>query len=173
MKTKLMILLCLICVLFITGCGIKEEAPSVVDGYWKYTLLEDGTYSVGAANKNDIPSRIEIPREYDGIAVTAITVNGFARCSGLRTVVIPDHFETIGEGAFYICENLQTVYIPNSVKSIDQGAIGVCNSKQTVTIYYDGTAAEWKRIFKAGNWADGTKCQIVCTDQSIDYDQSF
>ena len=172
MKVKLMLLLCLIGVLFITGCG-KEEAPSVVDGYLKYTLLEDGTYSVGAANKNDLPSRIEIPREYDGIAVTAITVNGFARCSGLRTVVIPDHFEEIEEGAFYICENLQTVYIPNSVKYIDQGAIGVCNSKQSVTVYYDGTSAEWKRIRKAGNWAGGTKCQIVCIDKTIEHDQTF
>ncbi len=169
MKFKLIFLLSFVLVLLFTGCA-KEEPITVVDGYWKYTLQEDGTYSVGAADQNNMPSRIEIPTEFEGVAVTAITDMGFARCKGLAEVVIPNTFKTLSYGAFYMCPDLQYIYIPNSVKSIDGGVIGMCGSGSWISVDYDGTSGEWDTIFMAGNWAAGTKCQVTCTDRTISYD---
>ena len=51
---------------------------------------------------------------------------------------------SIGGSAFYRCSGLTSITIPNSVTSIGDSAFEGCSGLETV--YYKGTAEEWKKI---------------------------
>lgn len=48
--------------------------------------------------------------------------------SGLRNVVIPDHVENLGRGAFESCSQLETVYIGAGIKSMGMDVFDGCNA---------------------------------------------
>ena len=56
-----------------------------------------------------------------GETIKEIQRLAFAR-SGLTSIEIPNHVETIGYGAFYACENLEEVTIPDSVTTVETKA---------------------------------------------------
>lgn len=68
----------------------------------------------------------------------------FGWCSSLTSITIPDNVTSIGDSAFYNCNKLTSVTITNSVTSIGDKAFEGCSGLETV--YYKGTAAEWKKI---------------------------
>lgn len=64
--------------------------------------------------------------------------------SQIKTVIIEDGVTSIGNSAFQYCSSLTSVAIPNSVTSIGSNAFYYCES--LADVYYDGTAADWKKI---------------------------
>ena len=58
--------------------------------------------------------------------VTAIKDDAFYKCSGLKSVIIPNSVTSIGSFAFYDCSRLTSVTIPNSVTSIGESAFQGC-----------------------------------------------
>ena len=82
-------------------------------------------YSVAKAEgTNAMPNVLEIPATYNGKPVTAIAANGFAGCTTIRTLIIPDSVVTIGKGAFSNCTNLRSVDL-GSVVTIENNAFNL------------------------------------------------
>ena len=77
MKKLISLVLVLIFALSFCSC-FTEEPETFIDGDFEYTLLYDGTYSVGAANPDTCPAEIVIPTTYNGVAVVEITGAGFS-----------------------------------------------------------------------------------------------
>ena len=139
------------------------------DEYFTFTLLNDGTYSIAAANKSGMPNQIGIPSTYNGKAVSTIAAYAFQNCSNIKVVSIPDSIKrienyafyyctaltritfqqgseliSIGESAFYNCYNLKAITIPANIKTIGSGAFNACSSLHDV--YYLGDVAGWCSI---------------------------
>lgn len=104
-------------------CGVTDEK------YFSFTLLEDGTYSVSAKDKNNMPALVIIPDTYKGVKVTSIPDSAFYRCNEITGVKIGDNVVTIGYSAFANCYNLTDLVLGKSITSIEGSAFNDCNSK--------------------------------------------
>lgn len=131
MKMKKLLLLlgvmlmgiCLLC-----SCGSKES--SMDKNGFRYTELEDGTYSVSL--ENCTAEEVLIPAEYNGQKVTAI--GGMCINTDIVSIKVPNTVTKIGDRAFYYCTSLKEITIPNSVKSIGEEAFFGCVSLSAVRI---------------------------------------
>ena len=102
--------------------------------YFFFTLLDDGTYSIAAKDKNNMPAEVVLPSTYNGKAVTTIGDYAFYYCSSLTEIVIPDSVTSIGYFAFSYCYSLTSVVMPDSVTSIGDGAFRECHSLTSVVM---------------------------------------
>jgi len=132
-----------------TGDSLLKETE---DGYIFYTY--DGVnYLYGYAGDK---CEITIPASYNGEAyeiyryafannknitsvtiengITAISERAFFGCTGLKSVVIPDSVETIGNRAFASCRSLRSVTIGNGVSTISDAAFHTCTSLTSIVI---------------------------------------
>ena len=75
--------------------------------------------------------------------ITDIRWLAFNRCEALGNIVIPESTTMIYRKAFYDC-GLTAVTLPASVEGIEAAAFGKNN--QLETIYYTGTATQWKQL---------------------------
>ncbi|MBR5725798.1 MAG: C10 family peptidase [Muribaculaceae bacterium] len=89
-------------------------------------------------NYNSYSGNVVIPATvtHDGVTlpVTAIGNNAFNRCTGLKSVVIPQGVKTIGNYAFYGCTSLQSLSLPSSVTSLGYAALSGCTSLRVVVL---------------------------------------
>lgn len=93
----------------------------------KYEPNEDGqSYSVSGVSESFKEAELVIPSEYKGKPVTGIGDTAFAKCTDLKSVVIPDGIKSIGNYAFNECVGLVSVTIPDSVTDIGSGAFNNC-----------------------------------------------
>ena len=115
-----------------SNCGYVMTTS--VDKYFTFTQLSDGTYSIEAKDKSNLPSVIALPSTYNGAAVTSIGYEAFYDCSSLTSITIPDGVTSIGKSAFFYCDSLTSVTIGNGVTSIGEGAFYYCRSLTSVTI---------------------------------------
>ena len=96
-------------------------------------------------------------------SVTSIGDIAFSGCSGLTFVTIPDGVTSIGLCAFSDCTGLTSITIPDSATSIGDGAFSGC--QKLLYICYEGTEAQWNRVVKGYNWAEGVANKFVrCRD---------
>ncbi len=147
----------------LVGCGGAKE-PDATDEYFAYTLQEDGTYSIAAKDKSNLPERVEIPATFQGRKVTAITTEGFRGCQGIRELILSPNIKALNSGFVY-CKNLKYAEIPQSVKSMG-GGFGECTALSRIK--YEGTQDEWENIAKSGSWAAFVSdCTIECTDGNL------
>jgi hypothetical protein len=110
------------------------DIPVMPDEYFKFTLLDDGTYEIRARQNAILPDNVVIPSSHDGKPVTAIAREGFFQLRDIETVVIPDTVTNIGNRAFEHCTGLTSVTIGNGVTSIDQEVFCNCSSLTSITI---------------------------------------
>lgn len=98
----------------------------------KYTLLEDGTYSVSRGPNASKLTTITIPEKYETIAVTVVDGYAFQNCSKLVSVNIPDTIKIVSEEtAFENCRKLQEV----NVYETGNSKIPVYSSEDGVLLY--------------------------------------
>lgn len=69
----------------------------------------------------------------------------FRKCSGLKTVAIPNGLTTIEAGLFEGCSSLSSIIIPNSVTSIEYAAFLGCSGLPDITIP--------NSVISIGGWA--------------------
>ena len=100
----------------------------------EYILLPDGTYGVCAGEGAKTTAVIEIPAEYNGIAVTQILGTGFKDMTMLQQITIPATVTKIGASAFEGCISLDNVILPESVTLIDDKAFQGCTALANVTL---------------------------------------
>lgn len=95
---------------------------------------------------------VVVPREIDGVPVTAIGYNAFERCRDytdtgmitnqidwvrLRSVVLPETVTTIADSAFEYCQQLETFICYGPLQSTGRGAFRLCRSLDNV-IFVNG-----------------------------------
>ena len=66
--------------------------------------------------------------------VDSLGNSSFSACYGLKEISIPNSVTSIGDDAFFRCYGLTSVTIPNSVMSIGESAFSVCSGLTSVTI---------------------------------------
>ena len=119
---------------------VEYPAPGGVIYFDRETGTITGTDSNGidfpnAAERNAMVLReAVIPREIDGVTVTAIGNGAFAGCRHLTRVVIPDTVTSIGDRAFFHCLLLNTITIPNGVTEIGKMTFYGCESLTSVIL---------------------------------------
>lgn len=106
------------------NCNADEPSPAE---YFIFTELEDGTYSVKAADRYTISGKIVIPDEYNGKPVTKIETSGFGRCAKITEVVIPDSIVVIDTVAFIGCSSLSKITIPEGITEIPTACFAECH----------------------------------------------
>lgn len=112
----------LILFLLLNGITISNAKNVTIDGIC-YTLHgkgKNGTVSIKAENKNQLPANLVIPagvviedREYP---VTKVEGKGFEKCNNLVSIVLPNTVSHIGKLAFLDCSSLQTAVLPDYAK---------------------------------------------------------
>lgn len=144
-KLRKIVLASLLCVAVVfigalAACGGDNQAPDgdsnphpASTSDLTFTLLDNGTYSVKANNK-DLAGSLTIPATYNGKNVTSIGSEAFRNCYGLTSVEIPDSVTEISGLAFDGCHALNSVNIPNSVTYIGSYAFESCYNLTSVTI---------------------------------------
>ena len=156
MKQKLLLLLCLLTMPFVSALGDEYTDAQGV----KYTLNDD-TYRVSGYT-DDCAGDVIIPETvtYDGkeYSVTSIGSHAFYGCSGLTSITIPNSVTSIGDFAFRACRGLASIIIPSNVTSIGLDAF-------YNTSWYnnqpDGIVYAGKLLYKyKGTMPDGTKLEI-------------
>ena len=91
-----------------------------------------GNYSVSSVFSNCNVSTVNI-----GSHVKMIPDGGFAGCSSLQSITIPDSVESIGILSFINCTGLTSITIPRRIKSIGDYAFYGCSNLATVNFNAD------------------------------------
>ncbi len=107
--------------------------------YLTYTKNDDNTITITACNPAAI--NINIPKEIDGLKVTAVGYEAFDNCRHLTTITIPNSIKSIESYAFYDCDNLKDVYFTGT--ETEWKAINISWSNENLTsanIHYNETA---------------------------------
>lgn len=59
----------------------------------------------------------------------------------LVNITLPEGLKHIGDSAFYTCRGLESIIIPSSILRIGENIF-----RYPTTVYYNGTAEEWKKV---------------------------
>ena len=102
----------------------------------KLSFVKVGATAYSAkANNTSIEGEVVIPKEYNGLPVTAIAENGFKGCKNITSVILPYGITTLSSGyIFYSCSYLTNITIPTSVTSIGAYAFAYCGRLTEITI---------------------------------------
>lgn len=112
----------------LNGANVWNSSGATDSSYFTFTLIEDDTYSIKAADFNNMPSSVIIPSEYEGKPVTNIGDFAFAdnvsygTSPAINQVVIPKSITSIGAYAFGGCTNLSNVILSSGLITIGEGA---------------------------------------------------
>lgn len=107
---------------------MASAADVVIDNLHYETIKGANAVAVRADKSKElvdvvIPARVQIDKRY--YPVTQIEARGFKRCKNLKSVVIPNTVETIGEEAFLDCGALESVVMPDKCTvGITDGSYG-------------------------------------------------
>ena len=107
-----------------------------------YYITDDTNKTIEVTNvdeySDEYTGNVVIPESvtYNGTtySVTSIGHYAFFRCTGLKSITIPNSVTSIGNSAFYNCTGLTSIEIPNSVTSIGDNAFEDCTSLTNVVI---------------------------------------
>lgn len=126
-----------------TAFGVCGNLMSITVAPGNETYHSQGNCLIETASKTLLLgcNNSQVP---DDGSVTSIYHSAFFDCSELTSVTIPDGVTSIGSEAFGNCSGLECVTISNSVTDISILAFYGCNS--LTTIYYKGTAGQWKGV---------------------------
>ncbi len=124
-------------------------------------------------------SRLDIPEEIDGHAVTSVGEKAFFGNTTLSAVNIPDTVISLGANAFAGCLSLKEITIPDSVTELGNGCFMSCTSLQRVFIgssltvipescFYSCTALS-SAVLSENTAAIGTQAFYGCTAMSSIY----
>jgi len=97
---------------------------------FKFTLVNHMHYSVALSNK--AVTEAIVPSEYNGFPVKEIATSGFANCSQLEEVRLPQSVKTVGVNAFASDAKLKTV-IMTGVETVGISAFSYCGVLETIT----------------------------------------
>lgn len=100
-----------------------------VSGDYEYKFTKGADVSIMKYNGTE--PDIVIPEKIDGYTVAAVSDSAFKK-QNIKSVIMPDTIEEIGESAFEGCEKLEYIKISLSVKFIREKAFKNCTSLSDV-----------------------------------------
>ena len=127
-----------------SGCTDANDETAPVSENCQYYPLPDGTLSIAVGTNKSLES-LTIPETHHGKMVTRIADNGFANCTALKQINLPDNINVIGKKAFSGCPSLSSVKIPNA-SVIGDSAFKGCKSLASIVIP-EGVASIGKYAF--------------------------
>jgi len=89
-------------------------------------------YPTGLAGQYEIP-----------YGVTTISLDAFADCDGLISVILPGSLRSIDNHAFFSCDGLIAIEIPSGVTSIGNQAFSSCDNLVSVKVPASATSVEY------------------------------
>jgi len=120
---------------YVNGCC--DRCGEKISVELEYTLSEDSTYYTVSGMGTCTDTELYIPSTYEGLPVTRIGYNAFAKYDSLTSVTIPDSVTNIDYSAFSGCTSLTSVTIGKSVAVIDVYAFHNCTN--LTQIYFNAT----------------------------------
>lgn len=96
----------------------KPIVDSVVEGCksdYETEVLKSGSLRITKFIGFD-ENEIIIPNQLDGKSISIIGENAFAKCTGIKKIIISEGITTIENGAFSGCESLNKVLLPSTLK---------------------------------------------------------
>ena len=118
---------------FLPKAEAATEAEALVEGYFTYTVDENGDATIVRCNTT-ASGDIEVPAKLGGYPVVAVGNEAFSYCQKLTKVEISNGVKTIGEAAFENCGKLENVIIGDGVKSIGYQAFYGCVALKEIII---------------------------------------
>lgn len=141
----LTIILLLTLLLSCVGCGGSLVVTIAPAEDFEYHTASDGGVVIdeyiGSATK------ISIPSEIGGRAVTTISSNAFSGYLPVTEIVLPETVDQIDRRAFYGCSNLVKINLPEGIEIISEEAFRNCSSLKEITILNSVTRIE-ENVFK-------------------------
>ena len=155
-----------------------------INRYDEWCLIE----GIGTCRDSEliIPKTIFDPVTKREFPVTTIASVAFSGCTHIKSVVLPDTMQGIGDGAFQMCkgltsvvmtggffhirkgvfsgcERLAHVVLPDGLQSVGAAAFQGCVDLKSVI--YTGTVKNWKRVKIASGWrARSSVKTVTCSD---------
>lgn len=118
--------------------GIYEGDPKEgKSGIYSYIYMTDSKTATIVGADNIDQNTLELPATvvFDGDSYNVVGIgNEVFQSRYMKSVIIPDGYETIGKRAFYECYSLRSVKLPNSITSIGDDAFQNCNVLDTISI---------------------------------------
>ncbi len=140
-KLAMLLVLCLAAGTVSESAGMLQSEAAEISGIGTdgaeqesdYEYREtDGTIKINKYKGSG--TKIEIPSEIEGKAVTEIGSFAFNECTTIESIVIPNGIKKIESYAFSGCSNLNHIEIPGSVTSIEADAFSKCTSLEGIEI---------------------------------------
>ena len=128
-----------------SGCTNANDETTPISENCQYYPLPDGTLSIAVGTNKSLES-LTIPETHHGKMVTRIADNGFANCTALKQINLPDNINVIGKKAFSGCSSLSSIKIPNA-SVIGDSAFKGCKSLASIVIP-EGVASIGDDAFK-------------------------
>lgn len=129
-------------VLIVSACPISTYATYNEYEGFRYSYNSSGGISI--TGYQGVETNITIPTQIEGTNVTEISSNSFEQ-SSLRSVVLPQYLEKIGQYAFSDSQALTTVTYNEKLKIIESHAFNCCSSLVSVpttpNLQYIGNSA--------------------------------
>lgn len=135
--------------------GLKYISSDAFYGCKNLTAIElpDGLLSI---ERGAFGSCTKLKEMYIPDSVTSVGSSVFMNCTALTYVRLPDRLDAIRYQMFDGCTALTTLVIPSSVTNIEHWVFADC-SAATLSVYYGGTADQWKRITIQDSQNDAVK----------------
>ena len=89
--------------------NIEKDNVEITPSDFIFIPENDGSYSIMAADANNMPAEVVIPSSHEGKPVTAIAQRGFYGCSSINSILLPESITSVGASAFYECFKLVEV----------------------------------------------------------------
>ena len=113
--------------------GVKSIGSISKTDKWKSLVVPSSVTSIGTVRESAFRSIVFKP----GSPIVKLPEYFASESKQLREVILPDHLQAVGNGAFSRCYNLTSISIPSSVKEIGGSAFEECYVLRVVNIDKD------------------------------------
>lgn len=135
MKKIISIILCMLLILSLAGCGANGSKAVNNQGdntaSFEYDKTGDSLVLTKYTGTEEV---VFIPSEINGIPVTQIGENCFAGDIHVKKVHVPEGVTSIGNYAFECCAVLEKVYLPETLTAIGDGAFSGCGAIEMIDL---------------------------------------